>query len=91
MLCTEQGKTAANGFNTILADCRISLTPKNHCSFRFLYKERIFSIAVPNLIQGYRNASKQAEQYKANYIKALSSQLRHIPKVTLHSQLANVR
>lgn len=56
---------------------------------RFLYKQRCFQMSVPKLVLGYREA--KSETAKANFIQALSSQLKHIPKEILAMEIENVR
>ena len=97
------GAAAAEGFAKILSDgdgsSSSSLTPENNCAFKFLHKQRFFLLSVPKLIAAYRQCSVSVGSdgvsgrgscAKTNYIKALSCQLKHVPKSVLHLQLENV-
>jgi len=55
---------------------------------RFLYKQRIFQLSIPKLVEGYKAAKGEV---KANFIRALTGQLRHVPQVVLQMELNNVR
>lgn len=56
--------------------------------FRLFYKQRIFLMVVDKLVAGYRSASSQAIQF--NFIRALSSQLKHVPSEILFMKIDSV-
>ncbi|OXA50314.1 MMS19 nucleotide excision repair protein [Folsomia candida] len=82
------GTVAADGFGILLCDDEVSLNPKSHCKFRFLYKQRLFQTSVPRLVTGYRGS--KSNMAKANFIKALSCQLKHIPSSILGMEMESV-
>jgi hypothetical protein len=56
--------------------------------FRFLYKQRLFQMTVPKLVEGHREVHSEAA--KVNFIQALSFQLKHIPKDILAMEMESV-
>ncbi|CAL8089024.1 unnamed protein product [Orchesella dallaii] len=82
------GVYAVNHFHFLVADDPYSLNPESFCIFRFLYKQRLFQTSVDKLVSGYRSAPSQAVQF--NFIRALSSQLKHVPSEILFLEIDSV-
>ncbi|ODN03000.1 MMS19 nucleotide excision repair protein [Orchesella cincta] len=82
------GVDAVNHFHFLVADDPHSLNPESFCMFRFLYKQRLFQTSVDKLVSGYRIASSQPVQF--NFIRALSSQLKHVPSEILFLEIDSV-
>lgn len=79
----ENGRSIAHGFLTLLQPDEV-LTKENGCIISPLHKQKIFSVLVQPLSDGFRQADKAA---KANYLVALSGVLRWIPYNLLEAQL----
>jgi DNA repair/transcription protein MET18/MMS19 len=80
------GRNVAYGFSTLLQPDEV-LTKANHCIVSALHKQKIFSILVPPLSTGFRQADATS---KPNYLVALSGILRWIPYDVLEPQLQSL-
>jgi len=80
------GRNIAYGFSTLLQPDEV-LTKANHCIVSALHKQKIFSILVPTLSNGFRQAEATS---KPNYLVALSGILRWIPYNVLEPQLQSL-
>jgi DNA repair/transcription protein MET18/MMS19 len=71
----EYGITVAHGFAGLLQPDDL-LTKQNHCQISGLHKQKTFTLLVPNIVQGYRDAIPAT---KKNYLIALSGVLKWMP------------
>jgi DNA repair/transcription protein MET18/MMS19 len=71
----EYGMTVAHGFAGLLQPDDL-LTKQNHCQISGLHKQKTFTLLVPNIVQGYRDAISAT---KKNYLIALSGVLKWMP------------
>jgi DNA repair/transcription protein MET18/MMS19 len=86
----EFGLMLSNELPTIMTECNFSLNSKSFCRFRFLYRQRLFLESVPKLVGAYQRSSKDSGVIRANYMRALSSQLKHVPGPVLQTQINTV-
>lgn len=82
----SNGRSIAHGFSTLLQPDEV-LSKENHCIISPLHKQKIFSILVQPLSDGFRQADKAV---KPNYLVALSGILRWIPYSLLEPQLQSL-
>ena len=83
----EHGASAARGFELLLAPDEI-LSKENGATIRLLAKQKVFSICVPVISQGFRNAGSTS---KANYLVALSGILKHTATAVLLPEIGTLR
>jgi DNA repair/transcription protein MET18/MMS19 len=83
---STNGRNIAHGFSTLLQPDEV-LTKANYCIVSTLHKQKIFSILVPPLSNGFRQADAAS---KPNYLIALSGILRWIPYNVLEPQLQSL-
>ncbi|KAM6390991.1 MMS19 nucleotide excision repair protein homolog isoform 2-T2 [Pluvialis apricaria] len=81
---TELGPAAADGFSLLMAESPDVLHKGCHADVRIMFRQRFFTDNVPKLVQGFHGAGPDV---KANYLKALSHVLNHLPKPVLVTEL----
>ncbi|NXJ90790.1 MMS19 protein, partial [Corythaixoides concolor] len=81
---TELGPAAADGFSLLMADAPDVLHRGCYANVRIMFRQRFFTDNVPKLVQGFHGAGPEV---KANYLKALSHVLNHLPKPVLVTEL----
>ena len=69
----KHGASVARGFELLLAPDEI-LSKENGATIRLLAKQKVFSICIPAMSQGFRSASPAV---KPNYLVALSGIIKH--------------
>ncbi|KAF2724408.1 ARM repeat-containing protein [Polychaeton citri CBS 116435] len=77
-------KSVARKFATILAPDDV-ICKENHCLVSGLYKQKIFNLLVPKIVESVKTTSDSAA--KANYLIALSGILRWLPYSILEPSL----
>uniref|UniRef100_A0A8C5TJN8 MMS19 nucleotide excision repair protein n=1 Tax=Malurus cyaneus samueli TaxID=2593467 RepID=A0A8C5TJN8_9PASS len=80
----ELGPAAADGFSLLMAESPDVLHKGCHADVRIMFRQRFFTDNVPKLVQGFHGAGPDV---KANYLKALSHVLNHLPKPVLVTEL----
>lgn len=91
-------KLAANSFNILMIDLPIFtnqltggktklVSGVQNLNVRLLYKQQIFSILIPKLIEGYNESN---EHTKENYLISLSLILNNVPHTILKSHLSHI-
>ncbi|NXP68267.1 MMS19 protein, partial [Chloropsis cyanopogon] len=81
---TELGPATADGFSLLMAESPDVLHKGCHADVRIMFRQRFFTDNVPKLVQGFHGAGPDV---KANYLKALSHVLNHLPKPVLVTEL----
>ncbi|NWQ72814.1 MMS19 protein, partial [Columbina picui] len=81
---TELGTATADGFFLLMAESPDVLHKGCHADVRIMFRQRFFTDNVPKLVQGFHGAGPDV---KANYLKALSHVLNHLPKPVLVTEL----
>lgn len=85
--CDLLGSAAAGGISTIVEDSPKEFSTDGHACVKLLYRQRFFIETSPQLCKGYNEASGG---YKSNYLIALCSQLKYLPKMVLISELPSL-
>ncbi|KAK2530551.1 Mms19 [Columba guinea] len=80
----ELGAATADGFFLLMAESPDVLHKGCHADVRIMFRQRFFTDNVPKLVQGFHGAGPDV---KANYLKALSHVLNHLPKPVLVTEL----
>ncbi|NXU51294.1 MMS19 protein, partial [Turnix velox] len=80
----ELGPAVADGFSLLMAETPDVLHKGCHADVRIMFRQRFFTDNVPKLVQGFHGAGPDV---KANYLKALSQVLNHLPKPVLVTEL----
>lgn len=75
----EHGSSVARGFELLLAPDEI-LSKENGARIRLLAKQKVFSVCIPAISQGFRSADPTT---KSNYLVALSGILKHTATAVL--------
>ncbi|KFV04042.1 MMS19 nucleotide excision repair protein, partial [Pterocles gutturalis] len=81
---SELGPAVADGFFLLMAESPDVLHKGCHANVRIMFRQRFFTDNVPKLVQGFHGAGPGV---KANYLKALSHVLNHLPKPVLVTEL----
>ncbi|NXC22010.1 MMS19 protein, partial [Corythaeola cristata] len=81
---TELGPATADGFSLLMAESPDVLHRGCYANVRIMFRQRFFTDNVPKLVQGFHGAGPEV---KANYLKALSHVLNHLPKPVLVTEL----
>ncbi|KAJ1652034.1 hypothetical protein IWQ61_007537 [Dispira simplex] len=80
-------------FATLVEDHPLALTRASHANIKFLFRQRFFSMAVPQLIRGYEQITDLTvsttfpQDPKAPYLLALSYLIAHVPKQVFMTEL----
>ncbi|KAJ1961472.1 hypothetical protein IWQ62_003856, partial [Dispira parvispora] len=83
-------------FADLVQDHPIALTRASHANVKLLFRQRFFSMVVPQLIRGYEQTTDStdstafAQDPKAPYLLALSHLIAHVPKQVLMTELPRV-
>ncbi|KAJ7325106.1 hypothetical protein JRQ81_018126 [Phrynocephalus forsythii] len=78
------GPTVADGFALLMGDSPDVLGKSCHAEVRLMFRQRFFTDCVPQLVQGFHTV---VPDVKANYLKALSHILNHLPKPVLVTEM----
>lgn len=81
------GSEAAGGVSTIVEESPKVFSTDGHAHVKLLYRQRFFIETSPQLCEGYNAASGD---HKSNYLIALCSQLKYLPKTVLISELPSL-
>ncbi|KAI5804937.1 RNAPII transcription regulator C-terminal-domain-containing protein [Geopyxis carbonaria] len=71
----QYGSMASRGFSVLLGEDEF-LNRENHAILRMLANQKTFSLCIPRIVDGFRNATSAL---KPNYLIALSNILRNMP------------
>ena len=90
---STHGAFASRLFSSLLAPDDF-LTKENHCRIYSIFKQRLFGLAVPSLVNGYRTAAStrssstpETDATKTNFLFALSGLMQHVPYALLRPEL----
>ncbi|XP_020667711.3 MMS19 nucleotide excision repair protein homolog [Pogona vitticeps] len=78
------GPAVSDGFALLMGDSPDVLGKSCHAEVRLMFRQRFFTDCVPQLVHGFHTA---APGVKANYLKALSHILNHLPKPVLVTEM----
>ncbi|MCJ1246191.1 hypothetical protein MMC30_003396 [Trapelia coarctata] len=83
---SEHGASAARGFELLLAPDEI-LSKENGATIRLLAKQKVFSVCIPVISEGFRSADPAV---KSNYLVALSGILKHTATAVLLPEIGTL-